>query len=192
VLRPSPKLLAAVAAAALAAAPALGTRAWASKASDAEAAFAANQDDDAVRLFSEAIAESANDPSAQAVAYFGRGEVQAINRRYDLAVADFTAALALHADDASRANTLVSRAEVYGRQRKYDEALADYAESLRLAPGAIGVHYARGALLRRLNRIPEAVSDFDAELKINPTSYRTTSARAEALGLPIPELQHRD
>ncbi|HTI66886.1 MAG TPA: hypothetical protein VL460_04985 [Caulobacteraceae bacterium] len=160
--------------------------AWANKSAEAEAAFADNRDDEAIVLFGQAIQESAGDASAQALAYFGRGEVQAMNRRTDLAIEDFTAALALKQDDASRANTYYSRGEAYGRKQMIAEAVADYSESIRLAPGLVGVHYARGALLRRLKRNDEALVDFEAELKINPTSYRTLTAKADMLGLPMP------
>ena len=164
--------------------------AWANKSAEAEAAFAANRDQEAVTLFTEAIAESAGDPEAQALAYFGRGEVHAMTRSTDKAIEDFTAALALKQDNATRANAHYSRAEAYGRKQMWPEALADYTESIRLAPGLIGVHYARGAVLRRLERKDEALVDFDAELKINPTSFRTLSAKAEMLGLPLPENEH--
>jgi tetratricopeptide (TPR) repeat protein len=161
--------------------------AWANKSAEAEAAFAAGRDEEAIRLFGEAIAESAADPGAQALAYFGRGEVQALNRRTEAAIADFTAALGLDQDDASRAATLYSRAEVYGRAQRNAEALADYTESLKRAPGLVGVHYARGSIYRRMDMKAEALADFDAELKINPTSYRALSARADLLGLPPPK-----
>jgi tetratricopeptide (TPR) repeat protein len=157
----------------------------------AEAAFAANRDADAIRLYGEAIAESAGDPSAQAVAHFGRGEVYVLNRRGDEAIADFTAAATLTNDDASRANALFSRAEAYGRKQSYDQALADYSESLKLAPGVVGVHYARGVIYRRLERKDEALADFDAELKINPGSARASTARALLLGLPPPKTTAR-
>lgn len=161
--------------------------AWAGKAGEAEAAFAAGMDEDAVRLFTEAVAEAAGDPGAQAVAYFGRGEAQVRLRRPDAAVADFTAALALPQDDASRANTLWSRGEVYSRRRMNDAALADYGESLRLVPGAIGVHLSRAGLLARMGRKDEALADYDAALRINPKSARALVDRAVLLDLPIPK-----
>lgn len=161
--------------------------ALANKSAEAQAAFAVGRDNDAIRLYGEAVAESASDPSAQAVAYFGRGEVQSINRRYDAAIADFSAALALPQDDASKATTYFSRAEAYSRKQMNDQAIADYGESLRLAPGVVGVHFARGTLYRRLDRKTEALADFDAELKINPTSYRALTTRADMLGLPMPK-----
>jgi tetratricopeptide (TPR) repeat protein len=161
--------------------------AWAGKTGDAEAAFANGRDEEAQRLFTEAIAETASDPSAQAVAYFGRGEVNVRLRRQDQALADFTAALALPQDPESRANTLWSRAEVYSRRRMNDEALADYGESIRLQPNAIGVYLSRAGLLSRLKRKDEALADYDQALKINPKSARALVDRAVLLDLPIPE-----
>jgi tetratricopeptide (TPR) repeat protein len=163
------------------------TPALANKSADAQAAFAIGRDNEAINLYGEAIADSNGDPSAQAIAFFGRGEVLAMNRRTDEAIADFTSALALPQDDASRATTLFSRAEAYSRRQMNDLAIADYSESLRLAPGVVGVHYARGTLYRRMDRKAEALADFDAELKINPTSYRALTTRADMLGLPMPK-----
>lgn len=166
---------------------ALAAPAWAGKTGDAEAAFANGHDEEAARLFTEAIAESASDPGAQAVAYFGRGEVNVRLRKPDQALADFTAALALPQDTESRANTLWSRAEAYGRRRMNDEALADYAESIKLQPDAIGVYLSRAGLLSRLKRKDEALADYDKALKINPKSARALVDRAVLLDLPIPE-----
>jgi tetratricopeptide (TPR) repeat protein len=165
--------------------------ALAGKVADAEAAFAANRDDEAMRLYGEAITESAGDPETQAGAYFGRGEVHALNARQEEAIADFTAALALQKDDASRANTLFSRAEAYNRRRQYERALVDYTETLKLGPGMVGVYFARSRVYRALDRRDEALADLEAELKINPTSYRALSTRAEMLGLPQPKTDAR-
>jgi tetratricopeptide (TPR) repeat protein len=161
-------------------------QALAGKISDAEAAFAENRDAQAIVLYDQAIAESANDPVALAGAYFGRGEVDAASGRTDAALVDFTAALALKQDPISRANTLFSRAEAYNRKRNYQAAVDDYGEAIKLQPGMVGAHFSRGRALRQLKRDEEAVAEFDAELKISPNSYRTLSARADALGLPQP------
>ena len=167
----------------LAAAP----QAFANKIADAEAAFADNRDTEAVDLYAQAIAETAADPAAQADAYFGRGEVHAAHGRSDLAIADFTAALALKQDTASRANCLFSRAESETRKRAFQAAVDDYGEALKLEPAMLGAHFGRGRALRAINRNDEAAKEYDAELKLNPDSYRTQSARADLLGLPQPK-----
>ena len=51
----------------------------------------------------------------------------------------------------------------------------------------LGAHFGRGRALRALNRNDEAAKEYDAELKLNPDSYRTLSARADLLGLPQPK-----
>lgn len=162
-----------------------GSAALASKATDAEAAFANGEDATAIRLFSEALAET-TDPKAQVAAYFGRGEIYALNRRLDEAIADFTAALSLDKDPATRASSFYSRAESHSRRGETEAALQDYADSIALQPALIGLHYARGALYARLGKREQAVADFDAELKQHPTYYRAAAAKAQLLGLPPP------
>lgn len=159
----------------------------ASKITDAEAAFAAGRDDEAMALFQQALSDPGLDAAGRAAAHFGRGEVHSLSGRYEEAIADFTAALAAETDPKVRAAAHFSRAEALARRRQEDAAIADYTESLKLEPDALGVHYARGSLYRRLGRKDEALADFDAELKKNPTSYRANTARAELLGLPLPK-----
>jgi len=176
----------------LAAAAALaGSPALASKVSDAEAAFAAGRDDEAMALYTAALAEAPDD-AARAAAYFGRGEVHSLNRRVDEALADFSAVIALpNADAATRANAYFSRAEVASRRRMWEPALADYDAALKLQPKMLGVNIGRARALRGLDRKDEALAAFDAELKLNPTSYRAQVGKAELLGLPIPEGHNR-
>lgn len=164
--------------------------AQANKAAEAEKAFAADHDEEALRLYGEAIAESAGDPAALAAAYFGRGEIYVLDGKAELAIADFTAALGLPQDPPSRANTYFSRAEAKSRRRLWEPALADYAEALKLAPTMSGAHFARARALRALGRKDEALAEIDAELKIDPTSYRALSIRADLLGLPPPPETH--
>ena len=90
-------------------------------------------------------------------------------------------------DEAGRANTLFSRAESETRKRQYQAAADDYGEALKLEPAMLGAHFGRGRALRALNRNDEAAKEYDAELKLNPDSYRTLSARADLLGLPQPK-----
>ena len=176
-----PAIFAAVAAMAVAA------PAFASKIADAEAAFAEDRDAQAIDLYGQVIAESANDPALLADAYFGRGEVYAATGHADMAIPDFTAALALKQDAPSRANTLFSRAEAEIRRRQYQAAVDDYGEAATLEPAMVGVHFGRGRALRALGKTDEAVKEYDAELKLNPKSFRAQSARAELLGLPQPK-----
>jgi tetratricopeptide (TPR) repeat protein len=166
--------------------------AWADKTAEAEAAMAAGRDEDAVRLFGEVIAETAGDPDAQAVAYFGRGEAHAAFGHAPEAVADYTAALALPQDRLSRANTLLSRAEAYVDRRMNAEALADFAESQALSPDVIALYLARARLYTRLQRKDAALADYEAALRINPASHRALVGRAQILGLPAPETGARD
>ncbi len=174
---------------ALAAVLALGAGdAWAAKIDQAEDAAAMFDDATALRLFQEVLDESPNDPRLRAAAYLGRGEIHVSNRDTDLAIADFSAALALPQDPAQRAVALVARAEAYGRkgQAGLAQALADYNESLAIAPGQTGVLTARGGLRQRMGDKDGALVDYDAELKLRPRFYRALVGKAQILGTELP------
>lgn len=164
----------------------LGPPALADKIDDAQAAFADFDDQKALKLLGEALTESQGDPRRLALAYFNRGEVYSSRGDYDLALTDFTAALALPQDDGERALTLISRAETYNRRNRNDEALKDYDASLLLAPDQLGARTARGQLQQKIGNKDAALADFDAELKRHPTYYRALVGRAVLLDLPLP------
>jgi lipoprotein NlpI len=113
---------------------------------DLKAANAAAQEgkaDDAIRLFTQALAAGDLSPADQFTARKGRGSLcisksliadafewldQARGFRAD-AVADFTAALAIKTDDAS---LYVARGQVYDLNGEYDSAIADFDAALKL------------------------------------------------------------
>ena len=164
----------------------LGPPALADKIDDAQAAFAEFDDEKAIKLLGEALSESQAAPRRQALAYFNRGEVYVSKGAYDLALGDFTAALALPQDDGERALTLISRAETYNRRNRNEEALKDYDASLLLAPEQLGARTARGQLKQKMGLKDAALADFEAELKLHPTYYRALVGRSVLLGLPLP------
>jgi len=109
----------------------------------ANAAVTANKGDDAIRLFTQALAASDLSPADRLAALKGRaGEYSAkaaianTFRRYDEArsqrnnaIVDFTAAIGFKADDAS---LYISRAQAYHMSGDYDKAIADLDTALKL------------------------------------------------------------
>ena len=177
-----PVLTCLVAAVVLAAAgPAL-----AGKSADADAAFLAGKEAEALHLYGEAIADAQGDPAALGQIYFSRGEINNQLGHTDDALADLNMALTLPLDPETHTNALLSRAEAYTGKRRLDDALADYGEALRLDPHMVGIHLARARVFLMLKRRDDALKDYDAELELNPTSYRTLSAKATLLGTPQP------
>lgn len=175
-----------IAATAFLALAAFSPPALADKIDDAQAAFADYDDEKALKLLGEALGEAQAAPRRLALAYFNRGEVYVSKGAYDLALGDFTAALALPQDDSERALTLISRAETYNRRNRSAEALKDYDASLALAPEQLGARTARGQLEQKMGLKDAALADFEAELKLHPTYYRALVGRAVLLDLPLP------
>lgn len=79
--------------------------------------------------------------------YYWRGIEYAETGRHDLAIADYTRALAL---DAANVASLKSRAFSYGATGRRDEAAADLRRAVSLAPDDPNIHSA----LRRLGIAP--------------------------------------
>jgi len=119
---------------------------YAGSADDLKAANAAAQKgniDEAIDLFTSALAAKDLSPADQLTAYKGRGSEytsksliadtferldQARGLR-DSAVADYTAALAIKADDA---NIYAARGQVYHISGQYDAAIADFDAAFKL------------------------------------------------------------
>jgi lipoprotein NlpI len=140
----------------------------------ASAAAEKGSSDDAVRLFTAALAAgdlSADDQFAarkgRAREYSARSMVaDAFDRRDDgrrlreNAIADFTAALALKANDA---NVLTERGQDYHMNEQFDAAVADFSAALKLdhSPATL---LQRASSLRAKGAYDEAIADCTAVL----------------------------
>jgi hypothetical protein len=132
--------------------------------------------DDAVRLFSQALAAGDLSPADRITAYKGRaGEYTAKSlvadafQRLDQArdarneaIADFTAALKLKADDAA---LYVARAQVYALNGQNDSAIADFDAALKLDNSPLNL-VQRGASLLAKGDYDRAIADYTAALAI--------------------------
>jgi tetratricopeptide (TPR) repeat protein len=144
---------------------------------DLKAANAAAQHgkfDDAVRLFSQALKAGDLSAADQVTAYKGRASEyiaksliadafqrldQARQARND-AIADFTAALTLKADDAA---LYVARAQAYTLNGQNDSAIADFDAALKL-DNAPHILMQRGASLLAKADYDRAIADYTAAL----------------------------
>lgn len=129
--------------------------------------------DEAIRLFSQAIAAGDLSPDDQVTAYKGRGSLylnksliaDAFQRRdearglRDNSVADFSAALRLKADD----NLYIARGQDHHLNGQYDQAIADFDAALKLKNEA-GTLIQRGASYRAKGDYDRAVADYTAAL----------------------------
>jgi lipoprotein NlpI len=153
--------------------------AQASGADDLKAANAAAQKgqvEEALRLFSQALAAGDLSPADQLAAHKSRGAEytsasliadaferldQARSLR-EKAIADFTAALQIQADDAA---LLTARGQAYDLNGQYDSAVADFGAALKLKDSPL-------VLVQRANSqiakgdYDAAVADFNAALEL--------------------------
>jgi tetratricopeptide (TPR) repeat protein len=144
---------------------------------DLKAATAAAEkggSDEAIQLFGQALAAGDLSAEDQLVARKGRGREYSAksmvadaferheegHRLRDNAIADFSAALNLKADDA---NVLIDRGQDYHLNQQYDLAIADFSAALKLNPSPAAL-VQRAASERSKGAYPEAIADCSAAL----------------------------
>jgi tetratricopeptide (TPR) repeat protein len=104
--------------------------------------------------------------AAQATAYGDRGKSYLKLNKYDLAIADFDASLALRTNDST---VLSDRCWARGLlNRDLDKALADCNQSLQIEENAATVLDSRGFIYFRKGQFADARKDFDAVLANTP------------------------
>lgn len=143
----------------------------------ANAAAEKGNRDEAIRLFTQALAAGDLSPDDQLAARKARGSVYSANsliadafdrrdaarRLRDNAIADFTAAIGLKADEAG---LYISRGQDYHLKGQYDQAIADFdaAQKLKNSPATV---IQRAASQRAKGDYDRAVADYTAALALN-------------------------
>jgi tetratricopeptide (TPR) repeat protein len=142
----------------------------------ANAAAENGKSDEAIRLFTQALAASDLSPADQFAARKGRGNEytgksliadaferldQARGLRAD-AIADFTAALDSKTDDAS---VYIARAQVYDLNGQYDSAITDFDAALKLNNSPVTLVQRAGSQSAK-GDYDRAVADYSAALAI--------------------------
>lgn len=142
----------------------------------ANAAAENGKSDEAIRLFTQALATSDLSPADQFAARKGRGNEyagksliadaferldQARGLRAD-AIADFTAALDSKTDDAS---VYIARAQVYDLNGQYDSAITDFDAALKLNNSPVTLVQRAGSQSAK-GDYDRAVADYTAALAI--------------------------
>jgi len=97
--------------------------------------------------------------------------------RYEDAIADLDAALAMKPDDEM---AIESRGMADYHLARYSDAVADYDKALALAPSRTFLFYERGISLVRLARYDEALSDLDRAIARLPLFFAAYIARSAA------------
>lgn len=142
----------------------------------AKAAAEQGKADDAVRLYSQALAAGDLSPADKVAAYIGRASeftakslIADAFERLDQArqaragaIADFSAALKLKNDDAS---LYLSRAQAYALDGQNDAAIADFTAAFKLDNSAITL-VQRGSSLLAKGDYDRAIADYNAAIAL--------------------------
>ena len=107
--------------------------------------------------------------------HFERGKAALDAENNDLAIAEFTRALAFDSSSAAAHN---NRGTAHGRKGAMEAALADFERAIQLDPNS-STAYANRAVVRALNGQSEmAMADADLAIKLAPSDARSYSSLA--------------
>lgn len=108
-------------------------------------------------------------------AYLNRGIAYASKWEYDLAIADFSQAIALNPGFAV---AYLHRGIAYFHEGEVDLAISDYNRSITLNPGDADAYYYRGRAYLRNKEYELSVADFSQAIVLNPGYADPTTAAA--------------
>lgn len=104
------------------------------------------------------VADTHPRDSVRARAFVWRGTAKLKARQADAALADFSQAVTLDADNFE---ARFLRAQVRAQQKDYPAALEDYGAAEKLQPRNAAVHFQRSVLYLAMKRYGEAIADAD-------------------------------
>ena len=106
-------------------------------------------------------------PENLATAHLNRANVYAQRAKYDRALADYDAALAL---DAQNPLIPYNRGNAYFDSRQYERAVADFSRAVRLDAGFALAYFNRGLAQEQLGDAAAAAEDYRRVLALDPAS----------------------
>jgi tetratricopeptide (TPR) repeat protein len=101
-----------------------------------------------------------------ATAYLNRGNVYARRAKYDRALADYGAALAL---DPGNLLIAYNRGNAYFDTHQYEHAIADYSRAIELDGSFALAYFNRGLAHEQLGDAAAAAEDYRRALALDPT-----------------------
>ena len=111
----------------------------------------------------------------EAAAYYNRGNAYKLKGELDLAIADYTKAIALDPEDVS---AHYNRAITYNDKGDYDRAIADYTKVIELYPEYAIAYTNRGIAYENKGEHVEALADYTWAIALNPKDVNGYYARA--------------
>ena len=128
---------------------------------DAVAAIATQEGDieGAIRLYDSLIDRKQDNPEP----YYKRANAQNRLARWEMALADYDRAIALH---AGHAKALCNRGTVLERLGRFEDALASYDRAIALEPNDVVSFYNRGSVLKELQHFEDALASYDKAIAL--------------------------
>jgi tetratricopeptide (TPR) repeat protein len=117
-----------------------------------------------------------------AVAYYNRGYTYQDMKKFDLALADYTQAIALRPDYA---DAYGNRSVVYTDMGQYRNAIDDCNRAMAVRPDHPSDYYNRGRTYKLMGDFHRAIADEDTAIRLNPEysdSYRVRGGATRKLG----------
>lgn len=111
---------------------------------------------------------SAEQNPRSAKAYYNRGGTYFQEQKYDLAIADYTKAIAL---DPKFSDAYLNRGVSYKKKEQYTQALADYAKVAQLEPKDPAVYRNQGIVYEILKNYDLAISNYTKAIQLDRKNY---------------------
>ncbi len=111
-----------------------------------------------------------------------RGWAHSENKKYELAIGDFTRASLL---DPKYARALLNRAITYERRGELDKAIEDYNDVVQMVPNFAKGFNNRGKILFQKGMLDQAIKDYSEAIRLDPTftlAYNNRRIAWEAKG----------
>jgi tetratricopeptide (TPR) repeat protein len=114
----------------------------------------------------------------RSVLLYNRGQVYAYLKRWEQALVDYTAVIAL---DPHFSEYYLDRGNLYRQLKQYTHALEDYQQALRLSSPYPELYFNRALLLADMGQIEEALADYATILELEPDYLDALVNRASLL-----------
>lgn len=111
--------------------------------------------------------DTAKKSPGKARPYVNRGMSLGLQKKYDLAIADFNRALSIKTDFAEAYN---DRGAAYRNMKEYDLAIADISQALQINPDFAEAYNNRGLAYFEKKQYSLAAADFKQALRLEPDS----------------------
>lgn len=100
-------------------------------------------------------------------AYNSRGLAYMRQRQFDLAINDFSVAIALKPESAG---LYINRSSIYNLKKEFDKSLADLERAIEIDPKFAEAYSARGHTYRQMKEFNKAVENFSKAIEIKQYS----------------------